>query len=157
MGMTPINKGPITANLRSIASATPSVLLCSVVRLITARLWAMGKTVSCLVLILSVLLLNQHPVLAQSSLSENLGEDAALREATLIAVRSALGGRDNAAVVSRGGFFLDIKIYVETYRGVRDATTLANIQKRYSEAKSELLEPRLPDTIEELVSILATL
>ena len=70
----------------------------------------------------------------------------------MIAVRSALGGRDSAAVVSRGGFLLDIRIYIETYRGMRDATTLANIQRRYSVARTELLEPRLPATIEELES-----
>ena len=43
---------------------------------------------------------------------------------------------------NEGGF------YVETYRGIRDANTLANIQNRYSVARAELLEPRLPATIE---------
>ncbi len=75
----------------------------------------------------------------------------------MIAMRSALGGRDSAAVVQRGGFLLDIRIYIETYRAMRDATTLANIQRRYSAARAELLEPRLPATIEDLVSILETL
>ncbi len=75
----------------------------------------------------------------------------------MIVMRSALGGRDNTAVVRRGGFLLDIRIYIETYRSMRDANTLANIQTRYSAAKAELLEPRLPATIEELVSVLEML
>ena len=97
------------------------------------------------------------PTHAQISLAESLERDASLQEATMIAMRSALGGRDSAGVVLRGGFLLDIRIYIETYRSMRDANTLANIQKRYSAARSELLEPRLPATILELVSVLETL
>ena len=48
-------------------------------------------------------------------------------------------------------------MYIEAYRGMRNTSTLENIQKRYLAAKAELLEPRLPATIEELVSILETL
>ncbi|PCJ24042.1 MAG: hypothetical protein COA96_10555 [SAR86 cluster bacterium] len=93
----------------------------------------------------------------QTSLAESLMQDSTLQEATIIAIRNALGGRDRTAVVRRGGFLIDIQIYIETYRGMHDANTLANIQNRYSAAKAELLEPRLPATIEELVSILEIL
>ena len=100
---------------------------------------------------------NAIPLSAQTSLIIDLETDAGLQQTTLIAIRSALGGRDNAAVVSRGGFLPDLRIYIETYRAMRDHNTLANIQSRYSAAKAELLEPRLPSTIEELVSLLETL
>lgn len=98
-----------------------------------------------------------QPLVAQSSLAADLTTDVALQETTLIAIRSALGGRDNTAVVRRGGFLSDLRIYIETYRAMRDRNTLANIQTRYSTARAELLEPRLPATIEELVSLLETL
>lgn len=106
---------------------------------------------------LLLILVAQGSIRAQASLTESLEQDAALQEATIIIMRSALGGRDNTAVVRRGGFFVDIQIYVETYRSMRNADTLANIQNRYSTAKAELLEPRFPATIEELVLILEML
>lgn len=94
---------------------------------------------------------------AQSSLVESLRTDNSLQESATIAIRSALGGRDRRAVVRRGGFRADIKIYVATYRGMRDKNVLENIQNRYLAARSELLEPRLPASIEELVSALEKL
>ena len=106
---------------------------------------------------LLIFLAAENSVHAQSSLAESLEHDAALQQATIIIMRSALGGRDTAAVVRRGGFFLDIQIYVETYRAMRNADTLANIQSRYSTAKADLLDPRFPATIEELVTILEML
>ncbi len=110
-----------------------------------------------LIFLCLLLFVSQNSLHAQPSLIESLEQDASLQEATMIAMRSALGGRDSAGVVLSGGFLLDIRIYIETYRSMRDANTLANIQKRYSAARSELLEPRLPATIEELVSVLEKL
>ena len=91
---------------------------------------------------------------AQSSLEADLRQDEALQDAAIIAVRSALGARPQTAVVRRSEFRVEIGMYIDTYRGTRNATTLENIQRRYAAAKSELLEARLPATIEELVSVL---
>jgi hypothetical protein len=52
---------------------------------------------------------------------------------------------------------VEIGMYIATYRGTHNANTLENIQNRYTAAKAELLETRLPATIEELVSILEML
>ena len=109
-----------------------------------------------LLLLLLPLLLPQT-LQAQSSLAESLRQDDALQDAAIIAVRSALGARKQTAVVRRNTFMVEIGMYIETYRGTRNAITLENIQKRYLAAKAELLEPRLPATIEELVSILEML
>jgi len=117
----------------------------------------MLKPFTKIILVCLALVAAQASPWAQPSLADSLRQDSALQEATIIIMRSSLGGRDSAAVVRRGGFLLDIRIYVETYRAIRDANTLANIQNRYSAAKAELLEPRLPDTIEELVSTLEML
>lgn len=117
----------------------------------------MLKACTKITLICLALVAAQASVGAQPTLADNLRQDSALQEATIIIMRSSLGGRDSTAVVRRGGFLLDIRIYVETYRAIRDANTLDNIQNRYNAAKAELLEPRLPTTIEELVSILETL
>ena len=94
---------------------------------------------------------------AQSDLLEELKNDIALQDATIILLRSALGARNQTNVVRRGRFTDEIRIYVGTYRATREPTTLANIQNRYAVSKSELLESRLPGTIEELVSILEQL
>lgn len=98
-----------------------------------------------------------HSLHAQSSLAESLRQDDALQDAAIIAVRSALGARKQTAVVRRSTFLVEISMYIDTYRGTRNAITLENIQNRYTVAKAELLEPRLPATIEELVSILERL
>jgi hypothetical protein len=113
----------------------------------------------CLKMFLSVLLALSAPssVYAQSSLAQSLRQNEALQDAAIIAVRSALGARQQTAVVRRGAFIVEIRMYIDTYRGTRNANTLENIQKRYLAAKAELLEPRLPATIEELVSILEML
>lgn len=109
-------------------------------------------------LLLSLLLLSApHSFHAQSSLAESLGQDAALQDAAIIAIRSALGARKQTIVIRRSTFIVEIGMYIETYRGTRNANTLENIQNRYLAAKAELLEPRLPATIEELVSILEML
>jgi hypothetical protein len=114
---------------------------------------------SCSRIFLSLLLAlaAPHSLNAQSSLAESLRQDDALQDAVIIAVRSALGARKQTAVVRRGAFIVEIGMYIETYRGTRNVKTLENIQKRYLAAKAELLEPRLPATIEELVSILEML
>jgi len=98
-----------------------------------------------------------HGLYAQTKLTESLRQDEALQDAAIIAMRSALGARKQTNVVRRSTFITEIGMYIETYRGTRNASTLENIQNRYSAAKAELLEPRLPDTVEELVSILEML
>ena len=98
-----------------------------------------------------------HFLSAQSSLAELLRQDEALQDTTIIAVRSALGAQKQTIVVRRSTFMVEIGMYIQTYRTTRNANTLENIQKRYTLAKSELLEPRLPATMEELVSILEML
>lgn len=98
-----------------------------------------------------------HSLYAQPNLAESLRQDDALQDAAIIAVRSALGARKQTAVVRRSAFLVEISMYIDTYRGTRNATTLENIQNRYTVAKAELLEPRLPATIEELVAILEML
>ena len=94
---------------------------------------------------------------AQPSLAEHLKTDALLQENTIILIRSALGARPQTTAVRRVDFLLEIQFYIDTYRGMNDADTLANIQNRYTAAKEELLEPRLPATVSELVTILETL
>ncbi len=114
---------------------------------------------SCSRIFLSLLLVlsTPHDFHAQSSLVESLKQDDALQDAAIIAMRSALGAQKQTAVVRRNTFLAEIGVYVETYRGMHNANTLENIQKRYTAAKAGLLEPRLPPTIEELVSILEML
>ena len=94
---------------------------------------------------------------AQPTLAENLIQDQALQDSAIIAIRSALGARRQTAVVRRSTFIVEIGMYIATYRGTKNVNTLENIQKRYTAAKAELLEPRLPATVEELVSVLETL
>lgn len=94
---------------------------------------------------------------AQTNLAERLREDTTLQDAAIIAMRNALGARGQTVVVRRSSFAVEIGMYVETYRRTRNATTLENIQNRYAAAKGELLEPRLPATIDELVTILEML
>ncbi len=114
---------------------------------------------SCSKIFLSLLLALSaiNPLYAQSSLAATLKQDDGLQDAVIIAVRNALGARQQTIVVRRITFFVEIGMYIDTYRGTRSASTLKNIQKRYLAAKAELLEPRLPPTIEELVSILEML
>lgn len=114
---------------------------------------AHSKTLLFLLLLLSA----PHSLSAQSSLAESLRQDDALQDAAIIAVRSALGAQKQTIVVRRSTFMVEIGMYIQTYRTTRNANTLENIQKRYTLAKSELLEPRLPATMEELVSILEML
>ncbi len=110
-----------------------------------------------LLFLLLLLLWAPHPLYAQAGLAESLEQDGALQDAAIIALRSALGARQQTVVVRRSTFRVEIGMYIETYRGTRNANTLENIQNRYTLAKAELLEPRLPATIEELVSILERL
>ncbi len=110
-----------------------------------------------LLLSLLFVLSTSHFISAQSSLAELLRQDEALQDAAIIAVRSALGAQKQTIVVRRSTFMVEICMYIQTYRTTRNANTLENIQKRYTLAKSELLEPRLPATMEELVSILEML
>ena len=98
-----------------------------------------------------------HFLSAQSSLIERLRQDETLQDAAIIVVRSALGAQKQTVVVRRSAFAVEIGMYIHTYRRTRNANTLENIQKRYTLAKSELLEPGLPATMEELVSILEML
>jgi len=109
-------------------------------------------------ILLSLLLLSApHSLRAQSSLAESLRQDETLQGAALIAVRSALGARQQTIVVRRSTFLVEIGMYIATYRGTYNASTLENIQNRYAAARAELLEPRLPATIEELVATLEML
>ncbi|MBL4571748.1 MAG: hypothetical protein JKY86_01570 [Gammaproteobacteria bacterium] len=108
-------------------------------------------------LLLLLLLSAPRSLYAQSSLAESLEQDVALQDTAIIVIRSALGARKQTAVVRRNTFMVEIGMYIETYRGTRNANTLENIQTRYLAAKAKLLEPRLPATIEELVSILEIL
>jgi hypothetical protein len=117
----------------------------------------MGKFFSKNLLLVLLLVGTTYPSHAQSSLEAGLRQDEALQDAAIIAVRSALGARPQTAVVRRSGFIVEISMYIDTYRGTRNANTLENIQKRYALARSELLEPRLPATIDELVSVLEKL
>ncbi|MFT4814913.1 MAG: hypothetical protein ACI80L_000243 [Pseudohongiellaceae bacterium] len=110
-----------------------------------------------ILLSLLFVLSTSHFISAQSSLAELLRQDEALQDAAIIAVRSALGAQKQTIVVRRSTFMVEIGMYIQTYRTTRNANTLENIQKRYTLAKSELLEPRLPATMEELVSILEML
>ena len=110
-----------------------------------------------ILLSLLFVLSTSHFLSAQSSLAELLRQDEALQDTTIIAVRSALGAQKQTIVVRRSTFMVEIGMYIQTYRTTRNANTLKNIQKRYTLAKSELLEPRLPATVEELVSILEML
>ena len=87
-------------------------------------------------------------------LADSMATDSMLQDNIIIAVRTALGTRGQTTVNRRGSFADEIRIYIETYRGIRDSSILANIQNRYSAARAELLEARLPDTIEELVALL---
>ncbi|PCI77598.1 MAG: hypothetical protein COB20_07750 [SAR86 cluster bacterium] len=110
-----------------------------------------------ILLLLLLLLPAPNSLLAQSSLAESLSQDDALQDAAIIAVRSALGARKQTAVVRRSTFIVEIGMYIATYRGTHNSRTLENIQNRYAAARAELLEPRLPATMEELVSILEML
>ncbi|MFT7471382.1 MAG: hypothetical protein ACI8XU_001278 [Kiritimatiellia bacterium] len=110
-----------------------------------------------ILLSLLFVLSTSHFLFAQSSLAESLRQDEALQDAAIIAVRSALGAQKQTIVVRRSTFRVEIGMYIQTYRTTRNANTLENIQKRYTLAKSELLEPRLPATMEELVSVLEML
>jgi hypothetical protein len=110
-----------------------------------------------ILLSLLFVLSTSHFISAQSSLAELLRQDEALQDAAIIAVRSALGAQKQTIVVRRSTFMVEIGMYIQTYRTTRNANTIENIQKRYTLAKSELLEPRLPATMEELVSILEML
>ena len=104
-----------------------------------------------------LMLVAVHPALAQPSLADNLKTDALLQENTIILIRSALGAQPQTSAVRRVEFLLEIQFYIDTYRGLNNADTLTNIQNRYTAAKEELLEPRLPATVGELVSILEAL
>ena len=87
-------------------------------------------------------------------LADSVATDSMLQDNIIIAVRSALGTRGQTTVNRRGSFADEIRIYIETYRSIRDSSILANIQNRYSAARAELLDARLPYTIEELVALL---
>jgi len=90
-------------------------------------------------------------------LAASLAADTALQDATIIAVRRALGARDLTSAVRRVRFVDAIRFHIETYRSIHDANVLATIQNRYSEARGELLEARLPESIAELVQVLESL
>lgn len=106
---------------------------------------------------LLLLLATSATIHAQAELAEILRQDIALQDTAIIAMRSALGAQSQTVVVRRSTFAVEIGMYVETYRRTRNPNTLENIQNRYTAAKGELLEPRLPATIDELVSILEML
>ena len=117
----------------------------------------MPNAPSKILLSLLFILSTPHFLSAQSSLVERLRQDEALQDAAIIVVRSALGAQKQTVVVRRSTFAVEIGMYIQTYRTTRNAKTLENIQTRYTLAKSELLKPSLPATMEELVSILEML
>lgn len=86
-----------------------------------------------------------------------MASDTALQDSVIIALRRALGVREQTVAARRGAFLDEIRIHLETYRGLTNATTLDSVQNRYGVARGELLDSRLPDTIAELVAVLATL
>lgn len=94
---------------------------------------------------------------ATTDLITQMRNDVALQDTVIIALRRALGVREQSAVVRRGRFIDEVGIYIETWRGLRDATILSNVQNRYSEARADLLDARLPETVAELVTLLETL
>lgn len=94
---------------------------------------------------------------AESDLGTILMQNANLQDATIIALRTALGARGQVVAVRRGRFADDVRVHVEIYRGIQNPSILANIQNRYSSARSELLEARLPETVAELVAVLEDL
>ncbi len=98
-----------------------------------------------------------NPCYAQSSLIEDLKQDSSFQDAVIIAIRTALGARQQTNVVRRVNFSAEIRIYIESYRELRNSNTLTNIQKRYNTVRAQLLEPRLPATIEELILMLEKL
>ncbi len=93
----------------------------------------------------------------ESNLATLLTSDTALQDTVIIALRRALGVREQSVAVRRGRFLDEMRIYLETYRGLSNATILDNVQNRYGVAKSELLDARLPGTIAELVALLEML
>ena len=94
---------------------------------------------------------------AQASLIGHLKLDPSLQDAAIIAMRTALGARQQTTAVRRVSFSAEMRIYIESYRELRNSNTLANIQIRYDAVRAKLLEPRLPATVEELVSTLEKL
>lgn len=94
---------------------------------------------------------------SQYALALSLTRDASLQDATIIAIRRALGARDQTSAVRRGRFADAIRFHIVTYRSIRDASVLATIQNRYSVARGELLEARLPESIAELMLVLESL
>lgn len=92
--------------------------------------------------------------LANTGLVNTLKQDNALQDAVIIAVRNALGAREQTTVVRRNPFTIEVQFYVATYRDIRDATVLTNIQNRYQNARSALLDPRLPESMAELIAVL---
>lgn len=93
----------------------------------------------------------------ESDLATLLTSDTALQDSAIIALRRALGVREQSVAVRRGRFLDEIRIYLDTYRGLTNVTTLDNVQNRYGVARGELLDARLPGTIGELVAVLETL
>ena len=94
---------------------------------------------------------------AQASLIGDLKLDPSLQDAAIIAMRTALGARQQTTAVRRVNFAAEMRIYIESYRELRNSNILANIQIRYDAVRAKLLEPRLPATVEELVSTLEKL
>jgi hypothetical protein len=92
-----------------------------------------------------------------SNLAERVAQDSSLQDAAIMALRRALGARETNTVIRRGRFTDEIRLYIETYRGLSNTATLTNLQSRYSSARTELLDARLPDSIEELVTALESL
>lgn len=101
-----------------------------------------------------------RPALTQEqppSFAEDLVEDAGLRETVIIVLRRSLGVREQSAIAVQREFSLQVNPLVETYRELSDPGVLLNIQNRYSVARSERLDSRLPETVGELVSLLEDL
>lgn len=117
----------------------------------------MGNCLRHVLLSLLLTLCWPHGFAAQPDLPATIRQDTALQDAVIIAVRNALGAQNQTTVVRRNPFEIEVRFYIDTYRDIRNPTTLDNIQKRYQNARSALLEPRLPDSMADLIAALEQL
>ncbi len=97
----------------------------------------------------------RNPALIQEpppSFAETLIEDAELQESVVAVLRRSLGTGDQTAIAAQQDFSLLIDPLVDAYRQLTDAADLRSVQSRYTLARSERLDSRLPESVEELIS-----
>lgn len=88
------------------------------------------------------------------SFTEILADDVGLQEAVVSVLLSSLGVSEQTVVVAPQDFSLLINSLVEAYLQVPDTPLLREMQNRYSLARSEQSDSRLPESLAELVSLL---